>query len=591
MVICDTCERPFHLQCCHPRRSEVPPGPWHCHWCDEAFANTEELCNADEPILFARPSDPFWPQRAGLISRYVRAHALGAQACSAANGDLASRQAQRDAGVARAEATLHHLPSQAERRSVRRQAKRLRVHPTQPDWYVKHVVDDETGSGAWLAVPPVAFRWGVIGACHDRLGHGGMNVTLAAVQRHYTWPGVKADVQAFVRQCHACQIKRLENEEAFPTATPRMSLPMEHLHIDLAGPFALRSVKDGAAALRGRSRTRDALSTQVDGTAYVCLVVDYFTKAAEFVVIPDKSAASVARAFHDSWVCRYGVPEWVTSDNGREFAGAFAHQLRRLGIEHVQTSAYHPQANGAVERLVRTMKEILAAKVAGAMHDWPAVMPQVRAEYMDRVHSSTGFSPNQLVLMAPVRLPPPVGGVSWAPDALTSSADPVLSRDASAFRASRAEQHRDFVEAAYQRILRKQGANHNQQARRLAAKRRRGGKRRLQVGDLAYLLETRGLKQKALGPYVVVDIGKDTVTLRTTERVAGQTARTWSVHGSRVARATTVVDVLEDLLKASGMPSGNTGVEAAQVASFHLARATPSTNNNGKRDSSVTLHD
>ena len=576
MLICETCERAFHLQCCHPRRSEVPPGPWHCHWCDEAFQNTEELCNTDEPILFARPSDPFWPHQEALVRRYVHARALGLQRLSSQAGDHASLLEQRDRGLDCAEATLGDLQSQAERRSVRRKAKRLRVHPTQPGWYVRHVIDRATGSGAWLAVPPVAFRWGVIGACHDRMGHGGMNVTLAAVQRHYTWPGIKADVQAFVRQCHACQIKRLENEEAFPAATPRMSLPMEHLHIDLAGPFALRTVKEDAAAMRGRSRTRNALSTQASGTAYVCLIVDYFTKAAEFVVIPDKSAASVARAFHDHWVCRYGIPEWVTTDNGREFAGAFAHQLRRLGVEHVQTSAYHPQANGAVERLVRTMKEILAAKVTGAMHDWPAVMPQVRAEYMDRLHSSTGFSPNQLVYTTPVRLPPPVGGVTWGPVAdAPGSADTPLSRHASEFRARRAEQQRAFVDAAYSRILGKQRVNRDQQARRLAAKRRRGGRKLLRVGDLAYLLQKHGLKQKALGPYVVVDIKQDTVSLRTTERVAGQEALTWSAHTSRVARATTVVDVLEDLLKHAGMPSGNTGVGAACVAAFHVDRDTP----------------
>jgi hypothetical protein len=64
-------------------------------------------------------------------------------------------------------------------------------------------------------------------------------------------------------------------------------------------------------------------------SAYV--MVDYFTKAAELAVIPDKRAETVARAFHDYWLARYGTLEWVTSDNGREIAGAFEHmhQLAR----------------------------------------------------------------------------------------------------------------------------------------------------------------------------------------------------------------------------------------------------------------------
>ena len=89
-------------------------------------------------------------------------------------------------------------------------------------------------------------------------------------------------------------------------------------------------------------------------------MVDYFTKAADFAPIPDKSADTVARAVHDHWFMHYGMPEWVTTDDGTEFAGAFRHQLERFGIDHVQTSAYHPQSNGAVERLVRTMKDMLA---------------------------------------------------------------------------------------------------------------------------------------------------------------------------------------------------------------------------------------
>ena len=44
-------------------------------------------------------------------------------------------------------------------------------------------------------------------------------------------------------------------------------------------------------------------------------MVDYFTKAAEFAPIPDKSADTVARAVHDYWFMRYGMPEWLTTDN------------------------------------------------------------------------------------------------------------------------------------------------------------------------------------------------------------------------------------------------------------------------------------
>ena len=47
MLLCDTCNRAFHLQCLHPPCSVVPDGDWHCHLCDEAFSHVDELHRTD----------------------------------------------------------------------------------------------------------------------------------------------------------------------------------------------------------------------------------------------------------------------------------------------------------------------------------------------------------------------------------------------------------------------------------------------------------------------------------------------------------------------------------------------------------------
>lgn len=116
-------------------------------------------------------------------------------------------------------------------------------------------------------------------------------------------------------------------------------------------------------------------------------MVDDFTKAVEFACLLDSGAGSVARVVHDPMFMRYGLPEWVTTDNGTEFLGVFRHRARApwgLGVDHVQTSPYPPHFNGAAERLLHTMKTMLAAKVSGATHDWPALLPQTRT----RVHAT-----------------------------------------------------------------------------------------------------------------------------------------------------------------------------------------------------------
>jgi len=52
---------------------------------------------------------------------------------------------------------------------------------------------------------------------------------------------------------------------------------------------------------------------------WVLNMVDYFTKAAEFVVVHTKEPSNICRLFYDHWICRYGVPSVVTTDNGTEF--------------------------------------------------------------------------------------------------------------------------------------------------------------------------------------------------------------------------------------------------------------------------------
>jgi hypothetical protein len=126
-------------------------------------------------------------------------------------------------------------------------------------------------------------------------------------------------------------------------------------------------------------------------------MVDYFTKAAEFAVVYDKTPPSVAKAFYYTWICRYFVPSHVTSDNGTEFEPDFIHLLQRLGIQHVHTSAVHPAANGAVERVVQSFKAMLRAHVNAHPEHWLQSVAVIRMQYWSRLHAALGVSPHEMV--------------------------------------------------------------------------------------------------------------------------------------------------------------------------------------------------
>ena len=208
-----------------------------------------------------------------------------------------------------------------------------------------------------------------------------------------------------------------------------MALCPQHIHVDLAGPF--RAEKH---SLPGLEQVQEAITVQVTATLkklgrpkkatppssyhkskmspvsssskpvapqlpphWILIIVDYFTKAAEFVAVPSKSSALIARALYDNWFCRYGTPSFVTSDNGTEFMGQFTAMLERLSITHVTTAVRHPQSNGVCERLVQTIKRKLYSYCDGHPTHWISYLPRLRYAYMQEVHGATGLSPFELV--------------------------------------------------------------------------------------------------------------------------------------------------------------------------------------------------
>ena len=103
------------------------------------------------------------------------------------------------------------------------------------------------------------------------------------------------------------------------------------------------------------------------GFIYLLSCVDRFSRWPEVVPLRDITASSVATTFLDTWVSRYGFPRCVISDRGRQFEShLWRDLLSALGIVHRHTIAYHPQANGMVERFHHQLKNSLRATISAS---------------------------------------------------------------------------------------------------------------------------------------------------------------------------------------------------------------------------------
>ena len=101
-----------------------------------------------------------------------------------------------------------------------------------------------------------------------------------------------------------------------------------------------------------------------NGNQYAVVFMDYLMKWPEAFAVPDQSAATIAQLLVEQVVSRHGVPAEILSDRGRSFLSSLMKEVEALlGFHEVNTSAYHPQTDGLVERFNRTLTSMLAKTV------------------------------------------------------------------------------------------------------------------------------------------------------------------------------------------------------------------------------------
>ena len=107
---------------------------------------------------------------------------------------------------------------------------------------------------------------------------------------------------------------------------------------------------------------------------------------------------SVARAFEELILFRWETPDYLLTDNGKEFANkTLANNLTTYGVKHVTTPSYHPQAN-PVERCNRTLKIMIAMFVIENHRIWDQHLHEFRHALNTATQASTRVSPAYLNL-------------------------------------------------------------------------------------------------------------------------------------------------------------------------------------------------
>ena len=176
---------------------------------------------------------------------------------------------------------------------------------------------------------------------HTTASHSGVNKTLGAIRARYYWPGLTSQVKKWVRVCHDCGAKKNWGKKRRSALQQYVvGAPMERLAMNKLGP----------------------LPQTPRGNKFILVVTEYFTKWTEGYAIPNQEATTVAEKLVSEFVCRFGVPREIHSDQGSNFESKVMTEVcKLLDIERKRT--LHPQSDGQVERFNRTLVEMLRGKL------------------------------------------------------------------------------------------------------------------------------------------------------------------------------------------------------------------------------------
>ena len=242
----------------------------------------------------------------------------------------------------------------------------------------------DISTGRARPIVPEAWREPIFQAIHG-LSHPGIEATKKLVSEKFVWHGLKKYIGERARQCLECQRSKVQRH----IKAPLQKLPMPksrfgHVQIDLVGPLPV-----------------------CQGFEYLMTVVDRFTRWPEAVPIKDMKAPTVAKAYVTHWVSRMGVPADMTSDRGVQFVSRLWQAMSEyLGTQLHPTTAYHPQANGLVERWHRTLKSSIMARVEAAGSNWVDQLPWILLGLrITPKEDLDGASPAEMVYGQPLTIP------------------------------------------------------------------------------------------------------------------------------------------------------------------------------------------
>jgi len=217
-------------------------------------------------------------------------------------------------------------------------------------------------------------------------GHRGMNKTYRAIKSQYFWPNMRREFEEYLKECRSCQVNKMltPKHKAPIEITTIAEHPFDKCYLDIVGPLPVT---------QGNNK-------------YILTFQDDLSKYVVAVPIGQQDAETVARPFVANIVLKYGTPSILHTDQSANFVSeVFRNTCKIHKIKKIQSTAFHTESQGILERSHRVLAEYLRHYVNEGQTNWDEWVPFATYVYNTTVHSATGFTPSELLFGRQSTLP------------------------------------------------------------------------------------------------------------------------------------------------------------------------------------------
>jgi hypothetical protein len=256
---------------------------------------------------------------------------------------------------------------------LKERAKTERIIHETPDGYIRYF--------GKIYVPSKQVER-IIRMNHDApgAGHQGYKRTHDRLKNRYYFPKMKQRVREHLDTCVECLLNKPTRHRPYGE--------MGEYHIP-EQPFEGISM-DWIVKL---PKSKDPLTNSMYDS--IMVVVCRLTKYGKFIpYLESSSTEALAYTFTRDVIADHGMPKVIISDRDKWLTSKFWQSLmKQMGSKQMMTSAYHPQANGAAERLNQTLEQYLRCYLNYKQDNWVKLLPLAQYAYNSTYREGTGITP------------------------------------------------------------------------------------------------------------------------------------------------------------------------------------------------------